>query len=76
MTDTNRCRHPRQHIVALPSGLRSQRCCSCDWEVARLPSLPDPVRTDDELRGLAAERERRLKAGWPLAPLPAFRRGR
>jgi hypothetical protein len=65
MTDP-RCRHVRQHIVALPNGLRSQRCVACGWEIARLPSEPDPTLSDDELLDVAAERRRRLLAGWPL----------
>ena len=71
------CRHWHQNVVPRGAdGLRSQVCLDCGWEVARLPGLPDPIRTDDELADLAAERRRRLLAGWPLGPLPALRRGR
>ena len=76
MTDTARCRHVRQHVVTLANGLRSQRCTDCGWEIARLPGLPDPVLTDAELQDVATAREAMLKNGWPLGPLPAFRRGR
>ena len=72
MTDP-KCRHVHQHVVTLANGLRSQRCTDCGWEIARLPGLPDPIRTDAELADLAAERVRRLKAGWPLNPGAAGR---